>query len=130
MGWPEHLGDHQARRIVRWLLAPIGLLLVGCASMETPYDAPQVGRDDIEAVLSIERYDDLGEGSRIVEEIVVYRVRRTDGLECDVVFAKEQRSGGPDNWFALQRQRPRVFGGGSALYHIIIPICLRVEAIP
>lgn len=103
----------------------LGLLLLGCASLDTPYDAPRVGEDGIEAVFALDRYRDAGDG---VQEIVVYHVLRDDGLECDVVFAKMEAW--PDRWLALQHQRASAVGVFATGIHFTIPICLRVEAIP
>ncbi len=117
------------RSVVRFLPL-VGLLLLGCASMDTPYDAPRVGVDGVAAVLSVERTPvELDYARDRHGEIVVYRVRRTDGRECDLVWAHVERGWGDvDVWFALQHQLvPQPLSPDN---HVTIPVCLRVEAIP
>lgn len=112
-----------------WKLAlvTLSLLLVACASQDLPYDSPEVGKNGIAQVLSLERQDYNQDGDNI--EVLVWHTVREDGRECDEISYKWNDSGAPDMWFSVRHQRP-ARGWLVGVFHISLPdaICLHVEA--
>ncbi len=112
------------------LLAAVVLLGTACASQELPYDAPQAGVGGVAQVLGVERYEGY-EGTRNSDlEVVIWRIVRDDGRECDEIAYQWRKKGGPDQWLSLRRQRISAVGIFAA-FHITLPtaICLHADVL-
>ncbi len=112
------------------LLAAVVLLGTACASQDLPYDAPQAGADGVAQVLGVERYEGY-EGARNGDlEVVIWRIVRDDGRECDEIAYQWQQGGGPDQWLSLRHQRQSIFGI-FASNHVSLPdaICLHADVL-
>lgn len=109
------------------MLAIGGLLLMGCASLNTPYDAPVVGEDGVAQVVGVERWEYPEARSTEINEVLVFHAVMDDGRSCDFAYMKFHKKWAPDHWFAIHRQRQVAFGVFAGI-HFQLPedICLTV----